>query len=94
MRIGEGNVEAMDQEFESASPNNFHQVLAHYLRTQKVIFRLLPRLFPGLDADTKLSDQLEIYETVDQRSWDTLERKYATEIRAAHAQAAPPAGAN
>ena len=71
----------LDQEFDSEDPVTFHLGLAFFLRTQKRIFEMLTSNLPELASHGGVKHSFETYRSLDEKTWQFLEEKYASQIK-------------
>jgi len=71
----------LDQEFDPEEPVSFHLGIAYYLRTQKRILDLLPKIFPGLGDDNAFATAMAAFTSLEEKTWWVMERKYKQQIK-------------
>lgn len=81
IRIEQGDVHVLDQDFEPEQPVSFHLGLAFFLRMQKRFFDLLPMVFLGLQDDDEFRTALAEFTSLEDKTWWAMERKYEKEIK-------------
>jgi len=84
VRLSDGEV--LDQEFDPENPVSFHLGLAYFLRVFKRVFLLFPSVFPSFETDESFKERVQEYNSLEEKTWWVLERKYVEEIKDFYAE--------